>query len=226
MAQVSNVTSFQLPLKKRALTVRKYCIHRYGFVFLLMKQVAKLEVAVEDIKSRLSTNEPTSTGEVTMQDIEELQSEIKYLSQEIEKVKDKERKLTKPAVGVKVGLTKNIRLVNAQLLVYDKIITNTGDAYSTRSGKFIAPVSGNYIFSVTSCSESKHWDWLIIVHEGVEIGRVLSGQYSSYNSCNSAMATAYLQSGSAVWVERKDGDGAEGTQIHYNGASFTAVLVA
>lgn len=194
----------------------------YSFVFLLMKQVAKLEVAVEEMKTRLATNEPISTSAVTMQDIESLQFEIEHLAQEIEKMKDKEKEMTKPTVAVTAGLSIDTK-INGKLK-FDNIITNIGDAYSARSGEFIAPVSGIYIFTVTSCSLPENWDWFRILQDGVEIGRVLSGQPSSYSDCNTGVATTYVRSGSAIWVERIGGT-THATQEARFGPSFTANLV-
>lgn len=68
------------------------------------------------------------------------------------KVETLETKLTTPKVAFSAALTDSgtTAAINTDLnLVFSRIITNVGQAYSSRSGIFTAPVSGVYYFRFT-----------------------------------------------------------------------------
>ena len=170
-----------------------------------------------NLQEQLDNKELKTDGDWMSEEISELRSEIEALKAE------KERR-RKPDVAVKVGLSENVKLVNGQRLVYDKVITNVGNAYDVKSGLFIAPVDAVYIFAVNSCSTVGNWDKMLIVQDGKEIGRVMSGESTNFNACSSDSTAAYVTTGSAVWVERQVGS-SSGVQLFANGASFSATLV-
>ncbi|ESN98706.1 hypothetical protein HELRODRAFT_188887 [Helobdella robusta] len=55
-----------------------------------------------------------------------------------------------------VGLQKEIQSVtNHTTVVFDKILTNVGNGYDQKTGKFKAPVSGTYFFNVVVSANTK-----------------------------------------------------------------------
>ena len=159
--------------------------------------------------------------------IHQLEENDRAKSEEIAQIKDKLAKLmvkeNKSKVVVKVRLSKDVTLSVGQRLVYDTVITNTGNAYSTHSGSFRAPVGGTYIFSVTACSRNADWGVVDIINDGVVIGQVRSGDPGGYYDCSSDFTAAELDIGSSVWVQYSDGKTGRQNSRHWN--SFTALLI-
>ena len=143
---------------------------------------------------------------------------IDELKTQLDDVKSK-----KQAVALKVRLSGNVKLTVGQKLQYDTVVVNVGNSFEKASGFFRAPVSGVYIFSVTSCSKDTDWGVLNIVKDREVIGQVRSGDAGGYFDCNSEVTTSYVEVNSAVWVEMESGK--SGIVNAYHWCSFTAVLV-
>ena len=142
---------------------------------------------------------------------------IDELKTQLDDVKSK-----KQAVALKVRLSGDVKLTVGQKLQYDTVVVNLGNSFDEASGFFRAPVSGVYIFSVTSCSKDTDWGILNIVKDREVIGQVRSGD-DKYYDCNSEVTTSYVEVNSAVWVEMESGK--TGIVNTYHWCSFTAVLV-
>ena len=85
--------------------------------------------------------------------------------------------IIKPAIAVKVRLSTNKNFAQGQRIIYDTVITNEGVAYNSKSGTFLVPVDGVYIFAVNTCSQGKSWDDVAIMKGGTEIARAVSMDY-------------------------------------------------
>ena len=132
-------------------------------------------------------------------------------------------KSKKQAVALKVRFSGDVKLTAGQKLQYDTVVVNLGNSFDEVSGFFRAPVSGVYIFSVTSCSKGSDWGVLNIVKDREVIGQVRSGDNDGYWDCNSEVTTSYVEISSAVWVEYISGKSGVVNSGHW--CSFTAVLV-
>ena len=171
----------------------------------------KLEIARDEQSKRIEQ----------LQEVEKSKTaEIKLLSSEIERIKEKS---DKPTVAVKVRISKDFTLSVGQRLIYDVIVSNIGDAYNKARGNFRAPVEGIYLISVTACSKTSDWGVLEIVHDGEVIGQVRSGDADNYYDCNSEVTVTRIEAGSSVWVQFSEGK--SGIQNAYHWNSFTAILV-
>ena len=132
-------------------------------------------------------------------------------------------KSKKQAVALKVRLSGDVKLTVGQKLQYDTVVVNLGNSFDEASGFFRAPVSGVYIFSVTSCSKTSDWGVLNIVKDREVIGQVRSGDADGYYDCNSEVTTSFVEVNSAVWVEMESGKSGIVNSKHW--CSFIAVLV-
>lgn len=55
-----------------------------------------------------------------------------------------------------VGMGENIGPIEANMdLVFDKVITNVGKAYNAETGRFTAPFSGTYQFTVVIAAQGR-----------------------------------------------------------------------
>ena len=53
-------------------------------------------------------------------------------------------------VAFSVGVSKDLTLQHAEKVVYDTVFTNIGAGYNAQTGTFNCPVSGIYVFQVSS----------------------------------------------------------------------------
>ena len=55
-----------------------------------------------------------------------------------------------------VGLTNNIGPISQHAdIVFDRVVTNVGDAYDQDTGRFTAPVNGTYQFNVIIAAQGR-----------------------------------------------------------------------
>jgi len=65
----------------------------------------------------------------------------------------------RPRVAFFVGLSDNVGPIkdSAQTpVVFDRVVTNVGDAYDSGTGRFTAPINGTYQFNVVVSAQGRH----------------------------------------------------------------------
>ncbi|XP_031434443.1 cerebellin-1-like [Clupea harengus] len=179
------------------------------------KMEADNDVAITEVvhmKSRLSASET---------EVEKLKMEQAAQESELTAVKNRlaatetevvnlEKEITeKPKVAFSAGLTDSgfIEAGNTELnLVFTKIITNVGQAYSNETGFFTAPVRGVYYFRFTvldglnsrtvSIRMIKNWQQVMYLHEYDTDG---------HNAYLSSGVTLQLEVGDVVNMQLPEG---------------------
>ena len=181
-----------------------YC--RFKCEYNIIDRLVRLEIARENLEKKVTVLEDMNTAKSQL--IDELKTQLDDV------------KLKKQAVALKVRLSADVEIKVGHYLHYDTVVVDVGNSYDEASGLFRAPVSGVYIFSVTSCSKGREWGVLNIVKDRKVIGQVRFGD----TNCNSEVTTSFVELHSAVWVEWESGtySGVVNTD-HW--CSFTAVLV-
>ena len=118
-------------------------------------------------------------------------------------------------------LTHDVTLGPLQTLAYDKVITNIGNAYDSRDGRFIAPVNGIYMLSAT-VFDLHQFLRTELVRNGVQ----LVAMFGDDDDSSSHTIMVSLEQNDMVWVRHFK----EGTSTvhgrsdrHYN--SFTGTLI-
>jgi hypothetical protein len=93
-------------------------------------------------------------------------------------------------------------------LIFDKVVTNVGNAYDLSSGQFTAPVPGVFVFAVTMMSDPNHYNRYQIMKNGNQLlGNLLShGSATTYDT-SSQTIVVILMAGDRVTVQHLDPDG-------------------
>nr|KAG5690483.1 hypothetical protein BaRGS_033323 [Batillaria attramentaria] len=89
-------------------------------------------------------------------------------------------------------------------LIFDKIVYNLGNGYSTRTGIFTAPVSGVYSFFLNAMSVTSHHALrLQIAREGSTLDTVYAEGGNDVNDQGSSEVTTHLKAGQQTLVQQQ-----------------------
>lgn len=130
-----------------------------------------------------------------------------------------------PNIAFKAHSVRDTTPTPKQTMVLESVIFNQGNAYSTSTGIFTAPVSGTYFFTTQFCSIQKHVFNYDIKVDGTTYATGKTYAETSF-PCNTADTVAVLHANSKVWVECTYV--IPGSQIYQDGAhmnSFSGYLV-
>jgi len=109
---------------------------------------------------------------------------------------------TPPPTDAKVAfyavLTHDLSLSQHQIVEYDKVITNVGNAYYSHNGHFISPVKGVYLMSFTLMNKQGGAMDIEMVRNGVRVAHGYGGS-SDYNM-GAKVAIVMLEKGDKVWM--------------------------
>ncbi|KAK7462068.1 hypothetical protein BaRGS_00038516 [Batillaria attramentaria] len=107
--------------------------------------------------------------------------------------------------------TTGLPLATHSTLIFDKIVYNLGNGYSTRTGIFTAPVSGVYSFFLNAMSVTSHHALrLQIAREGSTLDTVYAEGGNDVNDQGSSEVTTHLRAGQQVWVRQYNGNAVRG----------------
>jgi hypothetical protein len=86
-------------------------------------------------------------------------------------------------------------------IVFDKPITNIGNAYSLTTGIFQAPLNGIYVFTLTLMVVARHSEYLEIVVDGNALNDIFADASSVDDNVSTTKQWVLdLNSGSDVWI--------------------------
>ncbi|XP_060570768.1 complement C1q tumor necrosis factor-related protein 3-like [Ruditapes philippinarum] len=119
-------------------------------------------------------------------------------------------------------------LQSTQHVVFDKVITNVGNAYNKFSGHFIAPVDGVYVFFVMLSNVAGKSVTVIVLRNGLWIGKVAA--YGSITDkgllvTSTSAIPVELQYGDEVWVQNEYTYLAHEEVAGYKQSSFSGHLI-
>jgi hypothetical protein len=99
-----------------------------------------------------------------------------------------------------------LNLGTKHIIMFDRIITNTGGAYHNYTGVFKAPVKGLYDFQLSAMSSAGNNLALAFVRDGRMISRIYpdAAGSSSYETAGNQWVVE-LNQGSVVWIETYNG---------------------
>ena len=117
-------------------------------------------------------------------------------------------------------LTHKLTLGQSQTVVFDHVITNNGNGYSSHSGLFTAPRDGTYYFTTSFLSRSGSVH-LQMMRNAEVIGS--GAGYPDDGSTGSISATVNLKKGDAVKIRHWKGIGTQ--VVHAPFSMFTGFIL-
>ncbi|XP_025079790.1 uncharacterized protein LOC112555570 [Pomacea canaliculata] len=174
------------------------CLPRNSSVF------ASSSVTVDEVKIRLSLLE----GEQEMNKIEkqDLREEVDRLKEENQKLREIANNLQRYNREENMKVRFDARLGTAkgfstnQIIIFDLMMANEGNAYNATTGVFTAPLNGLYLFELTldQYSSSRLPSWSKVIQSDHNFCQVdLQAFNNIVKSCES---TVYLSQGEQLWV--------------------------
>ncbi|VDI17755.1 Hypothetical predicted protein [Mytilus galloprovincialis] len=136
---------------------------------------------------------------------------------------------TKQHVAFRAYTSKPISSLGAhQIIEYDNVPLNVGNAYDARHGHFISPLNGMYLLSFSAIAEPSKKIGLDIVLNGSQIDALYAdGRGVNIYTSQTKVFPVLLQKGDMVWVRTHPGY--EGDHIYgvpkYQHNMFAAVLL-
>ncbi|XP_060568783.1 multimerin-2-like [Ruditapes philippinarum] len=186
-------------------------------------QMERLKLEVEQCVKRVEhiKTEVSDQMKANQQELENgFETSVKEVSNVTSAVKAKLLELqdaVTPTVAFKAKLKSSTTLVGGQTIVFPVLIFTEGDVYNPDTGKFTAPISGVYMFSLAFCVYPKKTLTVSIMIEGTRYATSLF--YGDDNrGCSSADTVAIVTAGQKVWVEAIPGGIDSGTIIDQHDA--------
>nr|XP_034332672.1 uncharacterized protein LOC117691218 [Crassostrea gigas] len=109
-------------------------------------------------------------------------------------------------VAFTASVTSSSTTWNSGTLIFDVVITNTGNGYNPSTGVFTSPISGTYVFYVSAVEYSAQHLVIDIVLNSVSKVKALCDNSASYQT-GTNMVVLELQKGDSVWVRHYGGKG-------------------
>ena len=112
----------------------------------------------------------------------------------------------------------------SQVIIFQTVLQNEGNAYDSTSGVFTSPVNGTFFFSVQLCANNRKWARFQLVVDNMKSILAIShyNRYASHTTTSNSVAQ-YLSEGQKVWVQASYNAGLSETPFCWN--QFSGMLV-
>lgn len=117
-------------------------------------------------------------------------------------------------------------LGNHQTIVFDRVVTNTGNQYNPQTGIFTTSVSGFYVFFVELRAMDHATLYAEIVKDGLTlvVTFAVAPNVKYHHRSDSNMAVVHLNQGESVWVKTIEVNQQTGLLVD-DGSSFSGFLL-
>lgn len=88
-------------------------------------------------------------------------------------------------------------------LKFDNVKLNSGNAYNSFHGNFIAPKAGTYFFTYTITSTEHSWIRIRLLRNNLDIGHLINPDHDSYLKTTESVLV-HLNENDDVWLETDD----------------------
>ncbi|XP_052815360.1 complement C1q-like protein 4 [Mya arenaria] len=151
----------------------------------------------------LTTDEKFS---ILQDEINSLKEHNAKLEQEINELKTSDKKIEKRQSG-RIAFSTRLdhtqgHIGVGQKLIFNKVLLNTGDAYSVHTGVFTCVEAGLHLFAYFVGKGTTGQAWVELKKNGVVINGAVADSVSTYHDTQGGnVAILELDAGDLVWVE-------------------------
>ncbi|XP_071139370.1 complement C1q tumor necrosis factor-related protein 3-like [Mytilus edulis] len=172
----------------------------------------------------LSSNHDNPVLWMLMKQVDRLKTKLSQYDEKIEKCakQDKNGLIHETQVAFHARLAKSVTLHGAQTVIFDKDITNIGNAYNPHTGLFKAPYAGLYFFSCTFLKQRSTFLRVQMMKNNIEVQLGYANKESK-SDAGSMIAVVYLKTGDIVKVRHHPTFGPE--TMHGHWSFFTGYLI-
>ena len=90
-----------------------------------------------------------------------------------------------------------------QIMVFQTVVLNSGNAFDIRTGIFTSPFNGTFLFSVQICTSFRETGSVKVVTDDLTFVGISNYNYISGVTSTSGSAVHKLREGQKVWVENE-----------------------
>ncbi|KAK3597740.1 hypothetical protein CHS0354_006095 [Potamilus streckersoni] len=168
--------------------------------------------------------------ETIRQEVQRLANIVISLQNQVVDLQSQQKRDTRantPEYGFMAMLSYNIGNLHLnQPIVFDKVITNIGDAYNSQNGMFTCIVSGTYLFNFNIMADTTEYVEAALAVNGIHINNAISDHTgSTIWDMGTSSALLRLREGDVVSVVIQWPDRADNT-LHANGfTTFSGYLL-
>ena len=176
-------------------------------------EVISREASLKDLVSYVRNL--SMTNEELVKDNSLLKTQVDALQHTVSHLSNISGKI----VSFNAGLTHNINIRLHEVLVFDRVVDNTGGDYNSRTGQFVCQVPGEYDFSVSCLAKPTKVVDLDVFHNDVRVFTIYGARGSSYSTAAGSSPMVLARGDVVKVVSRAD------TTLHLDHCYFSGFLV-
>ncbi|KAK3106269.1 hypothetical protein FSP39_016407 [Pinctada imbricata] len=158
------------------------------------------QLLIQESLQRISLNQQVQ-NQTKM--IQFLKNELDMINRKTENVTSALSQRDSSNVAFTVSTSSTLSNHNNRRIIYDKVLTNSGNAYNNITGIFTCPAPGNYVFTWSTMSRSSsEYCYAYIYHNSIKL--LMSNSYESnagYHEVASNTIVLMLSVGDMVWIQ-------------------------
>ncbi|KAK3106676.1 hypothetical protein FSP39_024948 [Pinctada imbricata] len=132
---------------------------------------------------------------------QKLKNELDVLNRKTEDARSALSQRDNGTIAFTVSTSSALSNHNNRRIIYDKVLTNSGNAYNNITGIFTCPAPGNYVFTWSTMSRSSsEYCYAYIYHNNTQL-LMSHGYGGSYNEVASNTIVLLLSVGDMVWIQ-------------------------
>ncbi|XP_060592692.1 heavy metal-binding protein HIP-like [Ruditapes philippinarum] len=191
---------------------------KYDFEEKVLEKMVRMEFQMEQMKSeveqcvnrvesiKVKVSDQMTTNQQELEKgfnvrMKEVSNSIAIAKAKLRELQDFKDTAVTPTIAFKARLHVDTTVTTfGQTIVFPTVIFNEGDAYNPNTGKFTAPVSGTYMFSLAFCVYSKK---SLVVSIMIEETKYTTSMFygDANHECLSADTVAIASAGQNIWVQ-------------------------
>lgn len=192
------------------------CYSRFDWEDKLLDKTIRTEIKMEEYMEKLDG--ALETIRVRKEEIDEIRNSIdkkleEFMNQSDAKTKQAVADIQSvqepsktPTISFNAREAADTSPNKNQVIVFQSVIHNFGNAYDVTAGIFTAPVTGLYLFSVQICTYySNHGRFQAVVDRSANVILAIQEYDSSHHTSTSNTVSQYLTEGQRVWVQASYG---------------------